>query len=130
MIDGRGHGSKLGRRKELLIASLLQTDTIAEAAAQAGVSVPTVSRWMKLPEFQKAYREAVQDLVDRATRRLVRSMDGAAGKLERIMNDPQTPVGVQLSAAVKILERGSDANWEENIKSRIDELERQQLERP
>ena len=125
-----GHGEKLTRRQEFAIVALLENDSIREAATQAGVADSTLRRWMQLPAFRRAFREAKSDLVEVSTRRLLRFMNTAAAKLEKIMNDPQAPLAVQLSAAVKILERGSDANWEQNIQSRIEELERQQRERP
>jgi len=55
---------KLGRKQEALIASLLTEATHAAAAAQAGVSEATVQRWLHLPEFQTAYRQARRQLVE------------------------------------------------------------------
>ena len=61
---------KLGRKQEALIASLLTEATHAAAAAQAGVSEATVQRWLHLPEFQTAYRQARRQLVEGAVGRI------------------------------------------------------------
>ena len=61
---------KLGRKQEALIASLLTEPTHAAAAAQAGVSEATVHRWLHLPGFQAAYRQARRQLVEGAVGRI------------------------------------------------------------
>ena len=54
----KGHGSKFDRKKEEAIAALLTQRNIDEAAKAIGVSPTTLVSWMKLPEFDAAYREA------------------------------------------------------------------------
>ena len=48
----------LGRKQEDAIAALLTQRNIEEAAKAAGISARTLLRWLKLAEFQTAYREA------------------------------------------------------------------------
>ena len=48
----------LGRKQEETIAALLSQRNLGEAAKAAGISMRTLMRWLKLPEFQAAYREA------------------------------------------------------------------------
>ncbi len=71
-----GHGEKLDRKQEALIAALLTEPTHAAAAAKAGVSVATVGRWLRLPAFLAAYRRARRELVEGAIGRI----QGAAGE--------------------------------------------------
>lgn len=71
-----GHGEKLDRKQEALIAALLTEPTHAAAAAKAGVSVATVGRWMRMPVFLAAYRLARRELVEGAIGRI----QGAAGE--------------------------------------------------
>jgi hypothetical protein len=61
---------KLGRKQEALIAALLTEATHAAAAAKAGVSEATAQRWLHLPEFQAAYRQARRKLVEAAVGRI------------------------------------------------------------
>ncbi len=66
----KGHGQKLTRKQETLIAALLTEPTHAAAAAKAGVSEATLHRWLNLPEFQAAYRQARRELVEGAVGRV------------------------------------------------------------
>jgi hypothetical protein len=52
-----GHGSKFDRKKEAAVAALLTQRNIEEAARVAGIGTQTLYRWLKVPEFQEAYRE-------------------------------------------------------------------------
>jgi hypothetical protein len=54
----KGHGTKFGRKKEEAIAALLTQRNIDEAAKTAGIAPNTLLNWLKVPEFQAAYREA------------------------------------------------------------------------
>jgi transposase-like protein len=53
-----GHGAKFGRKKEEAIAAPLTQRNIEEAARTAGIGTQTLLRWLKVPEFEIAYREA------------------------------------------------------------------------
>jgi hypothetical protein len=65
-----GHGQKLTRKQEALIGALLTEPTHAAAAAKAGVSEATVGRWLRLPAFRAAYRQARRELVEGAVGRI------------------------------------------------------------
>src|SRR4029077_8914486 len=67
-----GHGQKLTRRMETAIAALLAHPTLPEAAANAGIAFSTLRRWMRLPEFQEAYRVARARILEVATAQLRR----------------------------------------------------------
>ena len=53
-----GHGEKFGRKKEEAIAALLTQRNVEEAARVAGIGTRTLLRWLKIPEFDAAYRQA------------------------------------------------------------------------
>jgi len=53
-----GHGAKLPHKQEEAVAALLSQRNIEDAARVARVGTRTLLRWMKVPEFQAAYREA------------------------------------------------------------------------
>ena len=61
----KGHGSKYERKKEEAIAALLTQRNTDEAARSIGVNQNTLLSWMKLPDFQKEYREARRAAGDR-----------------------------------------------------------------
>ena len=68
----KGHGTQFGRKKEEAIAALLTQRNIEEAARATGVAPNTLLKWMKLPEFQTAYREARRAAFGQAVARLHR----------------------------------------------------------
>ena len=60
-----GHGSKLNRKMERAIAALLTHRSIEEAAKATGLGTQTLIRWMKLADFETAFREARRTAFDR-----------------------------------------------------------------
>ncbi len=61
-----GHGQKLTRKQEEVIAALLTERTYAAAAAKAGVGERTIYRWLLLPDFCIAFEKAKQESVKSA----------------------------------------------------------------
>lgn len=57
----RGHGSKLDTKQEEAIAALLTERTVENAAKRIDVAPKTLQAWMRLPEFDRAYRRACLD---------------------------------------------------------------------
>jgi hypothetical protein len=54
----KGHGQKMTRYQDRVIAALLTHGRVKEAAAACGVSHDAVRRWLKEPSFKDAYDEA------------------------------------------------------------------------
>jgi hypothetical protein len=119
----RGHGEKLTRKQELLIAALLTAPTIGEAAQIVGVSEPTVGRWLKRPDVQRAYRAARQQAVAQAITRLQQITGKAVGTLEAILDDEDAPAGARVGAAKAILELTTKSFALEDLRAQIAELE-------
>jgi hypothetical protein len=78
-----GHGEKFGRKKEEAIVALLTQRNIEEAAKAAGIGANTLLRWLKVPEFQAAYREAHRAAFGQAIARLQQGPSAAATTLLR-----------------------------------------------
>ena len=76
-----GHGTKLARKQEEAIASLLSHRNIEEAAHAAGIGTRTLLRWMKIPEFLDAYRKARREAVRQAVARLQQAAGAASSTL-------------------------------------------------
>jgi len=64
-----GHGAKLGRKQEEAIAALLSQRSIEDAARTCSVGARTLIRWLKLPEFNAAYRDARRAAVSQSVAR-------------------------------------------------------------
>jgi len=84
----RGHGQKLTRKQEGAIAALLAEPTHAAASVVAGVAESTLHRWLQLPDFLRAYRQARRRVVEHAVGRLQRVTNRAVDALERNLSGP------------------------------------------
>jgi hypothetical protein len=116
-------GSSLVRKQEEAIAALLTQRNIDEAARTAGISTRTLLRWLQLPEFQKAYRQARRDTYSQAVARLQQGTSAAATILLKTMVDPGTPASVRVRAAEAIFSHAFKAIEIEDIEARVSELE-------
>lgn len=118
-----GHGSKFGRKKEEAIAALLTQRNVEEAARAAGIGTQTLIRWLKIPEFQAAYREARRAAVSQSNARLQQASSAAVSTLLKIMVDPGAPASARVRAADRILERAKQGVENEDIEVRVAALE-------
>lgn len=119
----RGHGSKLGRKMEAAVAALLTERTLEEAARVAGISVSTLLRWQKDPEFSAAYREARRAAVSQSSARLQQASSAAVAAVLRIMVDQKAPPASRLRAAEIVLSYGIRGIELEDIEVRVADLE-------
>ena len=98
-----GPGSKFTRKKEEAIAALLTQRNFEEAARAVGIGAQTMLRWLKVPEFQKAYRDARRDAFSQSIARLQQASGAAVSTLLNVMVDPATPASSRIRAADSIL---------------------------
>jgi hypothetical protein len=115
--------SSLERKQEEVIAALLTQRNMEEAARAAGVAVRTLIRWMKLPEFQKAYREARRAAFGQSIARLQQGTAAAATTLIKLLVDPNTPASVRARVADSIFNHAAKAIEIEDIDARVTALE-------
>ena len=115
-------GGKFRRKKEDAIAALLTQRNIEEAAKTAGIGANTLLRWLKVPEFQAAYRDARRAAFGQAVARLQQGTSAAATTLLKTMIDPNTPASVRVRAAEVIFNHAGKAIELEDIEARVAEL--------
>jgi hypothetical protein len=120
----KGHGAKFTRKMEEAVAAMLTQRNVEEAARSVGVSIATLMRWQKEPEFQKAYREARREAFGQSIARLQQGTSAAATTLLKTMIDPNTPASVRSRAAEAIFNHAAKAIEIEDIEVRVSELER------
>jgi transposase-like protein len=120
----KGHGTKFGRKQEEAVAALLTQRNIEEAARSIGVAPNTLLNWMKLPEFQAAYREARRAAFGQSIARLQQGTSAAATTLLKTMIDSNTPASVKVRAAEAIFNHAAKAIEIEDIEARVAALER------
>jgi hypothetical protein len=119
-----GHGTKFGRKKEETIAALLSQRNIEEAARFVNIGTKTLLRWLQLPEFDRAYREARRAAFSQSIARLQQASSAAAATLLKIMVDPSAPAASRIRAADSVLGHAAKAIEIEDIEARVSELER------
>jgi len=99
-----GHGEKRSRQEEALIGALLTSATITEAAKLAKVSESTARRWLRERDFRRRYRQARQEVLRDAVRRLQGATGAAVDCLVAIVSDKDAPATARIAAASKIFE--------------------------
>lgn len=119
----KGHGSKFSHKKEEAIIALLTHRTIEEAARATGISVQTLYRWLRLPEFQRAYREARGAAFSQANGRLQQASTAAVSTLLKVMVDPASPAPSRVRAAGIVLEQARQSFEYEDVDLRLKALE-------
>ena len=120
----KGHGAKFGRKWEEAIAALLTQRNTEDAARAVGISVSTLLRWMKEPEFNAAYREARRLAFGQSVARLQQASSAAVATLLKVMVDPASPPSTKVRAADCVLDHAAKAIEVEDIEARLTALER------
>jgi hypothetical protein len=120
-----GHGQKLSRKQEHTIAALLDCDSIAAAAAQAGIAEGTVYRWLKDAAFEEAYRKARGQVVRHSIIKLQRATGRAVETLVAVMEDEDVTASARVSAAKAVLEMAIKGVELDDLEARITALEEQ-----
>src|ERR1700675_962814 len=103
-----GYGEKFGCKKEDAIAALLSQRSVEDAARAAGISTKTLLRWLQMPEFQVAYRQARREAFGQATARLQQASGAAVSTLLKVMVDQNTPASTKVRAAAHALAKGRE----------------------
>ena len=119
-----GHGNKLSRKKEQAIIALLECPTVLQAADQAKISATTLYKWMAMPDFDAAYRQARRDAMGAAIARLQQAAGQAVTTLQEVMGDADATPASRVTAARAVLELALRATEIEQLDERLTELER------
>jgi transposase-like protein len=118
-----GHGAKFGRKQEDAIAALLSQRNVEEAARSVGIGTNTLLRWLKLPDFHAAYRDARRAAFSQSIARLQQASSAAATTLMKVMLDPNSPASTRVRAADSVLGHAAKAIEIEDIEARVAALE-------
>jgi hypothetical protein len=120
----RGHGAKFSRKMEEAVAALLTQANVDAAARSVGISVATLLRWQKEPEFQRATREARRAAFGQAITRLQQMSGAAVATLGKMMVEQSAPPSTRVRAAEVIIHQAAKAIELEDVEARVTELER------
>jgi hypothetical protein len=110
-----------GRKRTLAIAALLNSPTIAHAAASSGVSESTLTRWLREEGFAREYRLAQREALTQAIATLEAAAGSAVTVLRAAMLDQKATPASRVAAARVVLEfsfRGAEiADLEERLET-------------
>ena len=101
----KGHGEKRSRKMEAAILALLSEPTLDAAAKKSGVSISSLKRWQKRPDFQASFEKARRELAQGAVTQLQSSMTLAAKTLTDVMTNGSKD-GDRIRAAAAVLQYG------------------------
>ncbi len=97
-----------------LIAALLSSPTIRDAAISAGVSESTVYRRLRDSGFRRELKDRRLRVYSHALQRLQVAAEGAVDVLVDVMRDAKAPLSARIKCAVHVLERadkGPQPEW-------------------
>ncbi len=116
-------GAPLPEKQEAALLSLLSHKTLKESALAAGVSMPTLWRYLRDPVFSLRYREARRELVECAMVRLQNDAEHAAKVLRDVADDKTAPASARVTAARTIIELSVKSVELGDLQQRISSLE-------
>ncbi len=109
--------------KERAIIALLNEQTMSRAAETAEISQRTLYRWLREPEFSRAYREARREAFGQAIALTQRYAPLAVNTLAQIMMDGSAPPSSKVAAATTILRFGREGIELDDLAARVEALE-------
>ena len=109
--------------QERAIIALLNEQTVGRAAGAAKVGQRTLYRWLREPEFSRAYRQARRDAFGQAIALTQRYAPLAVNTLAQVMMDDQAPSSSKVAAATTILRFGREGIELDDLGARVEALE-------
>ncbi|MBQ2152514.1 MAG: hypothetical protein II440_03625 [Clostridia bacterium] len=88
---------------EEIIAALISSGTITQAAAQLNISTRTIYDRMTQKDFKAAYSAAKSDILRKAVLKLNTRLNEAIDTVSTIMNDKEVNAAVRLQAAQTLI---------------------------
>src|SRR5215470_10392529 len=105
---------------EKAVAALLETATVEQAAARAGVGLRTLKRYLADPDFLRLYREARRQIVEGAVSRLQQLCLQAVLALHRNLTCGHP--AAEIRAAATVLDQGLRGVELLDLAAQVDDL--------
>jgi len=113
------------RNSELFMVQLLSGAPIEKCATAAQISLRTAYRWWANEKFQAQYRQRSKRMLERATQKLIDSLDESIDGLRELSKDAAQPGSSRVSAFLGLLKQGFSNSALIDIEQRIALLEEQ-----
>lgn len=105
------------------LEAVLSHRTLKEAAFAAGISEPTLWRYMKEKEFARRLSEARREVLAHVVARLQQAASDAVAVLQEVMMKGDAPAAARITAARAVIDYSLRAHEDDDLRARIDELE-------
>ena len=103
-MNDNGHKPELKGKQAAALAALLAQPTVADAAQAAGVSLATLWRYLRDPDFSAQYKAGRREVVSHAVMRLQADAAHAAKVLREVADDKDASASSRVAAARAILD--------------------------
>lgn len=111
-------------KQQKALLALLTNPTKEKAAAAAGITAKTLRSYLADPEFQAEYKKAFASLVEDATRQAQQAIEPALSTLREVVEDGGESPQFRISAARSILEYSLKLTEQNDIMTKLQELEK------
>jgi hypothetical protein len=111
-------------KQERALQAVLSHRTLKEAALTAGISETTLWRYMRDETFSRRLREARREAASQALMGLQQGLGEAVKTLSEIMADGNASPSARVTAARVIIDQSRRAFETDELKARLDDLER------
>lgn len=112
-------------RKKKVLAALIQSPTIKEAATTSGVGYTTIRDWLRNDtEFIAAYKSAVDQVMDDAIFQARQNLSPALTALRKIIQDDEQNGAVVAQASRTVLEFGLKMTERADLIDRLNKIEK------
>ena len=111
------------RQRDVVIAKLLTLPTIRAVSEEMSISMSTLHRWLRDPEFQAEMNAARIELTNGITNQLRNAAPRAIETLDAISTNPVAAEASRVSAAGKIIDNYLKTSTLESIELRLSKLE-------
>lgn len=117
------NSGRIGRKRAVAVAALLQASSVAEAAQVVGVSTRTLQRWKTDPAFSAALLDAQNEIFFAACNEVRGLALDAARTLGKIVRDEKAPSPSRVRASLAVLTLLMKTHAHEIVEARLTRLE-------
>lgn len=111
------------RSDEKILAALLSTFTVKQAARESGISESTIYRRLQDPVFSERYHKARLDMLKNHVSTLHGYLGAAINTLGQVMANSDVPAQTRVNAAEAVIRNCIKLTEQTDILARLDELE-------
>jgi hypothetical protein len=117
------NSSRIGRKRAVAVAALLQAHSVGDAAQVVGVSTRTLQRWKSDPAFAAALLDAQSEIFFACCNEVRGLALDASRTLGEILRDAKQPAPSRVRASLAVLSLLMKTHAHEIVEARLAKLE-------